>query len=121
MDPDSRFVWCPQLVWSFGPRIHTSKLEQLNWGHEFGWIFDIGFVLCEGLRDAYSSRRSKVQWYVILMSVESSHQQDAKMDDLGSSLYDFYMGIELNPRLGESFDLKLFSNGRPGMIAWTLM
>lgn len=38
-----------------------------------------------------------------------------------SWLYDFYMGIELNPRLGDNFDLKLFTNGRPGMIIWTLV
>lgn len=39
----------------------------------------------------------------------------------GSAAYDFYMGIELNPRLGETFDFKLFTNGRPGMLSWTLM
>ncbi|RSL82207.1 hypothetical protein CEP51_005305 [Fusarium floridanum] len=48
-----------------------------------------------------------------------THPEDRKFS--GSSLYDFYMGIELNPRLGDNFDLKLFSNGRPGMIAWTLI
>jgi 7-dehydrocholesterol reductase len=31
------------------------------------------------------------------------------------------MGLELNPRIGDSFDLKLFHNGRPGIVAWTLM
>ncbi len=31
------------------------------------------------------------------------------------------MGIELNPRIGELWDFKLFHNGRPGIIAWTLM
>lgn len=36
-------------------------------------------------------------------------------------IYDFYMGIELNPRLGNHWDLKLFHNGRPGIIAWILM
>ena len=36
-------------------------------------------------------------------------------------LYDFYMGIELNPRFGEYWDFKLFHNGRPGIVAWTLM
>ena len=40
---------------------------------------------------------------------------------VGSAPYDFYMGIELNPRFGKYFDFKLFTNGRPGMIAWTLM
>ena len=40
---------------------------------------------------------------------------------VGSVPYDFYMGIELNPRIGKHFDFKLFTNGRPGLIAWTLM
>jgi 7-dehydrocholesterol reductase len=38
----------------------------------------------------------------------------------GSLLYDFFMGIELNPRIG-LIDLKLFFNGRPGIVAWTLI
>ena len=42
-------------------------------------------------------------------------------DVTGSAPYDFYMGIELNPRISEHFDFKLFTNGRPGLIAWTLM
>ncbi|OAX85062.1 hypothetical protein ACJ72_00563 [Emergomyces africanus] len=39
----------------------------------------------------------------------------------GSPLYDIYMGIELNPRLGQSWDIKLFHNGRPGIIGWILI
>jgi 7-dehydrocholesterol reductase len=31
------------------------------------------------------------------------------------------MGIEFNPRFGRHWDFKLFHNGRPGIIAWTLM
>lgn len=31
------------------------------------------------------------------------------------------MGIEFNPRFGKTWDWKLFHNGRPGIIAWTLM
>jgi hypothetical protein len=31
------------------------------------------------------------------------------------------MGIEFNPRFGKHWDFKLFHNGRPGIIAWTLM
>ena len=30
------------------------------------------------------------------------------------------MGIEFNPRIG-NLDFKLFHNGRPGIIAWTLI
>jgi len=31
------------------------------------------------------------------------------------------MGIELNPRFGKTLDWKLFHNGRPGIIGWTLI
>lgn len=31
------------------------------------------------------------------------------------------MGIEFNPRIGKWFDFKLFFNGRPGIVAWTLI
>jgi 7-dehydrocholesterol reductase len=40
---------------------------------------------------------------------------------LGSALYDFLMGIEFNPRFGQGWDWKLFHNGRPGIIGWSLM
>lgn len=51
--------------------------------------------------------------------VAPSHPSDCKYT--GFWLYDFYMGIELNPRLGELFDFKLFHNGRPGIVAWTMI
>ncbi|OAR05681.1 hypothetical protein LLEC1_08124 [Akanthomyces lecanii] len=39
----------------------------------------------------------------------------------GSILYDFYIGVKLNPQVGTHFNFKLFSNGRPGIVAWTLI
>ncbi len=47
-----------------------------------------------------------------------SHPEDRKWS--GSLLYDFFMGVELNPRVGP-IDFKLFFNGRPGIVAWTLI
>lgn len=47
-----------------------------------------------------------------------SFKDDRKFS--GSRFYDFFMGIELNPRVGP-IDLKLFFNGRPGIVAWTLI
>jgi 7-dehydrocholesterol reductase len=35
-------------------------------------------------------------------------------------MYDLFMGVEHNPRLGEWFDFKLFFNGRPGIVGWTV-
>ena len=40
---------------------------------------------------------------------------------VGSLIFDYFVGIELNPRFGNLWDFKLFHNGRPGIIAWTLM
>jgi 7-dehydrocholesterol reductase len=48
-----------------------------------------------------------------------THKADLKFS--GSRIYDFYMGIEFNPRFGSTWDFKLFINGRPGIIAWTLI
>ncbi|GCB83442.1 hypothetical protein scyTo_0023484 [Scyliorhinus torazame] len=35
----------------------------------------------------------------------------------GNPIYDFFIGHELNPRIG-SFDLKYFCELRPGLIGW---
>jgi 7-dehydrocholesterol reductase len=48
-----------------------------------------------------------------------THPEDCKFS--GSIIYDFCMGIEFNPRFGKLWDFKLFHNGRPGIIAWTLI
>jgi 7-dehydrocholesterol reductase len=48
-----------------------------------------------------------------------SHPEDCKYS--GSFIYDLYMGIEFNPRFGKLWDFKLFHNGRPGIVAWTLI
>ncbi|KAM9456080.1 delta(14)-sterol reductase TM7SF2 isoform 2-T2 [Clarias gariepinus] len=38
----------------------------------------------------------------------------------GHPVYDFFMGRELNPRIG-SFDLKYFCELRPGLIGWVVL
>ncbi|RUS23785.1 ergosterol biosynthesis ERG4/ERG24 [Jimgerdemannia flammicorona] len=48
-----------------------------------------------------------------------SHPEDRKFS--GSWVYDLLMGIEMNPRFGQLWDFKLFHNGRPGIVAWTLI
>jgi 7-dehydrocholesterol reductase len=48
-----------------------------------------------------------------------SHPEDRKFS--GYTLYDIHMGVELNPRIGEMFDFKLFHNGRPGIVGWSFI
>lgn len=51
--------------------------------------------------------------------VAPSHPADCKYS--GSIMYDMFMGVEQNPRFGDWFDFKLFYNGRPGILAWSLI
>lgn len=44
----------------------------------------------------------------------------AKGGNSGNPIYDFFIGRELNPRIG-SFDLKCFCELRPGLIGWMLL
>lgn len=56
---------------------------------------------------------------MIKAHVWPTHPADRKFT--GSLVYDYFMGIEFNPRIGKMFDFKLFFNGRPGIIAWTMI
>ena len=47
-----------------------------------------------------------------------THAEDRKFS--GNVLYDYFMGIEFNPRIGD-LDFKLFFNGRPGICGWTVI
>lgn len=50
-----------------------------------------------------------------------THLSDVKIT--GNFMYDFFLGIEFNPRIPNQsmIDIKLFLNGRPGIIAWPLI
>lgn len=41
--------------------------------------------------------------------------------DTGAPVYDFFIGRELNPRIGSTFDWKEFCELRPGLIGWMLL
>lgn len=57
---------------------------------------------------------------VVLPSTQP-HPRLASDKHTGSLIFDYFVGIELNPRFGKLWDFKLFHNGRPGIVAWTLM
>lgn len=92
------------LTASFGLGLFSPTIIFDYWG-PLMWVANgVGFVLAILV---YVKARKK-----------PSHPEDRKFS--GSKFYDFFMGIELNPRIGP-IDLKLFFNGRPGIIAWTLI
>ena len=46
--------------------------------------------------------------------------QLAKGGNTGNAVYDFFIGRELNPRIG-NLDLKEFCELRPGLIGWLII
>ncbi|BCS83368.1 putative 7-dehydrocholesterol reductase [Cotonvirus japonicus] len=90
------YLWYNQII---NPTIITE-----NWGSIFVSANIIGYIIT--IMAYY-----KAKYY-------SSHPKDNK--ETGYFFYDLVMGIEFNPRIYGN-DLKLFFNGRPGIIAWNII
>lgn len=75
-----------------------------NWGELFVGANIIGYSLC-------------IMMYIKALTWPTHPEDDKKT---GNIYYDFVMGIEFNPSFF-GIDAKLFWNGRPGIIAWTLI
>ncbi|KAL7848530.1 hypothetical protein AOLI_G00232480 [Acnodon oligacanthus] len=58
--------------------------------------------------------------YLYVRSFWAHAHQLALGGNTGNPLYDFFIGRELNPRIG-SFDLKYFCELRPGLIGWVVL
>lgn len=58
--------------------------------------------------------------YLYVSSFLPSGKILAKGGNTGSAVYDFFIGRELNPRIG-SLDLKEFCELRPGLIGWAVL
>ncbi|XP_027685940.2 7-dehydrocholesterol reductase isoform X4 [Chelonia mydas] len=89
--------------------------------HYFHWfsptiIFDnwIPLLWCANILGYAASTFAMIKSYFF-----PSNPNDCKFT--GNLFYDYMMGIEFNPRIGKWFDFKLFFNGRPGIVAWTLI
>lgn len=59
--------------------------------------------------------------YIYINSFIPNNKVLSIMGNSGNAAYDFWMGRELNPRLGKWFDWKQFCELRPGMIGWVLL
>ncbi|XP_053315584.1 delta(14)-sterol reductase LBR isoform X2 [Spea bombifrons] len=58
--------------------------------------------------------------YLYARSLRTPEEDLSAAGNTGTLIYKFFMGRELNPRIG-SFDLKYFFELRPGLIGWTLI
>uniref|UniRef100_A0A2D4ISH8 Delta(14)-sterol reductase n=1 Tax=Micrurus lemniscatus lemniscatus TaxID=129467 RepID=A0A2D4ISH8_MICLE len=58
--------------------------------------------------------------YLYARSLKAAEQELSPGGNSGNIFYDFFMGRELNPRIG-NFDLKYFCELRPGLIGWAVI
>ncbi|CAL8362997.1 unnamed protein product [Lota lota] len=61
-----------------------------------------------------------LSFYLYISSFWAPHHALAPGGNTGNPLYDFFIGRELNPRIG-NFDLKYFCELRPGLIGWVVI
>ena len=79
---------------------------------DLGWVYD-NYVPLMGAAIAFSFALSA---YLYARSFAAGALL-ARGGDTGHALYDFFIGRELNPRLG-GFDLKEFCELYPGALRW---
>ncbi|KXS93953.1 hypothetical protein AC579_5181 [Pseudocercospora musae] len=93
----------------------------------FAMAISTGMIKASILADHWQGLIMAADVYGMLASVAAmtkgyfapTHEGDRKLS--GSLAFDFFSGVELNPRFGKYFDVKFFHNGRPGIAAWTLI
>ncbi|CAO1636847.1 unnamed protein product [Sympodiomycopsis kandeliae] len=73
----------------------------------------------EGLVSASLFNSFVQAWYCYITSF-SEGRLLAKGANTGNFIHDWFLGRELNPRIG-SFDIKYFNELRPGLILWALL
>lgn len=102
-------AWINSIIW-FGTMCYFKKTFPTiiydNWQALLTWATIVCYVL------------------PVILYIKAYHRPNHKRDRkfTTSKFYDFFMGIELNPRFSNNeFDLKLFMNGRPGIIGWSLI
>ncbi|QRV92119.1 C-14 sterol reductase ERG24 [Ceratobasidium sp. AG-Ba] len=89
----------------------------MNFGPQsFTFIFDHWVGLCTA-----SLINSFIQatWCYYMSTRNEDQRELALGGNSGNMIYDWFIGRELNPRIG-SFDIKSFNELRPGLILWLL-
>ncbi|CAA6671151.1 unnamed protein product [Spirodela intermedia] len=89
-------------LWWFG--IFNPAIVYDHLGEIYSALIVGSFVFCILLH---------IKGYLVPSSTDSGSS--------GNLIIDFYWGMELYPRIGKSFDIKVFTNCRFGMMSWAVL
>ncbi|KAJ2005291.1 erg24, C-14 sterol reductase [Coemansia thaxteri] len=107
---------------SFLVTVGTASLVYVNYGTApFLWIADNYFQLAIASYIFSSAQALFVYLYSFRASnADGSPVMLALAGNSGNPVYDFFIGRELNPRVG-TLDLKYFNELRPGIMSWVML
>ncbi|XP_001514233.2 delta(14)-sterol reductase LBR [Ornithorhynchus anatinus] len=90
-------------------------------GGSLYWEVEISYLYDHFLQFAVSATAFSVvlSIYLYVRSLKAS-KDELSLGKSGNVIYDFFIGRELNPRIG-TFDLKYFCELRPGLIGWVVI
>ncbi|KMZ69960.1 7-dehydrocholesterol reductase [Zostera marina] len=79
-------------------------------------------IVYDHLGSIFSSLLVGSFFFCILLHIKG-HMAPSSTDSgsSGNLILDFYWGMELYPRIGKSFDIKVFTNCRFGMMSWAVL
>ncbi|XP_004691087.1 PREDICTED: lamin-B receptor [Condylura cristata] len=90
-------------------------------GASLFWGLDLSYVHSHFLQLALAATAFAVVLSVYLYTrALAARRDELSPASSGNAIYDFFIGRELNPRIG-NFDLKYFCELRPGLIGWVVI
>ncbi|XP_059947359.1 delta(14)-sterol reductase LBR isoform X2 [Mesoplodon densirostris] len=90
-------------------------------GASFFWDVELYYVYSHFLQCALAATVFSVVLSVYLYArALKAPRNELSPASSGNAVYDFFIGRELNPRIG-TFDLKYFCELRPGLIGWVVI
>ncbi|XP_006898114.1 PREDICTED: lamin-B receptor-like [Elephantulus edwardii] len=96
-------------------------LTSVGVGASLFWGVDLHYVYAHFLQLALAAIVFSVTLSVYLYARSlKMPRKELSPASSGNAIYDFFIGRELNPRIG-AFDLKYFCELRPGLMGWVLI
>uniref|UniRef100_H2M4P1 Delta(14)-sterol reductase TM7SF2 n=1 Tax=Oryzias latipes TaxID=8090 RepID=H2M4P1_ORYLA len=109
------YLFLPQGI--HGLCVSVALLSLLMWlGAPLGYLFELLLPLAASA----IAVSFLLSIYLYIRSFWAPSHALALGGNTGNPLYDFFIGRELNPRIG-NFDLKYFCELRPGLIGWVVI